>query len=113
MSSKNVLKTVTVLSAGDASTASLTSSVTNVQFLDDISYQAIWTGTPTGTLKIQASLNNTDWFDLANTFTSVPAGSASNSGVNLPTIAYPYLRAVYTKTSGTGALTFLICAKGL
>lgn len=113
MSSKNVLKPVIVLNAGDASTATLTSSSTNIQFLDDIAYQAIWTGTPTGTLTIEASLDNSNWATITTTFTSNPAGSASNSVANVPTAGYSYLRVKYTRTSGTGTLTIYVAGKGI
>jgi hypothetical protein len=65
------------------------------------------TGTPTGTFKLQASFDGTNWVDTPNAsteFTSQPAGAYDIvcNWTNLPGTQW---RLVYTRTSGSGTLT--------
>lgn len=130
---KNSLPSYKTINGGDMSAASLTSTVTNIQFLDDIGYQFSWTGSPVGTLAIQVSAdyaadlngnvtNAGHWAPMVFTYwngaafvtdTSIPTSVGSPIYLDLSLLSAPYIRAVYTKTSGTGTLTAYVTAKML
>lgn len=88
--------------------------------------QAVWTGTPTGTFKLQASCDTppnqsqvanggpdpiTHWDDIANSSYAV-GGSAGSYTWNFNGSFYNYMRLVYTNASGTGTVTANLCVKG-
>ncbi len=96
--------------------ATVTSSVADLKFLDDASVQFIWYSgaTPVGAINLQGSNEVVDsftsvasWTDLS---TSIYTGSVALSGntgsylYNIPTAGFRWLRAVYTRTSGSGSL---------
>lgn len=114
-----------LLSAGDMSQTTLASSGVYLGQLLTGSFQAIYTGSPVGTLIIQGSndnvplltagganpaINVTNWtaIDLA----TVDISAAGSKMFNLQFMGYLWARAFYTKTSGTGALTIKFCGKG-
>lgn len=89
------------------------------------SIQAVWTGTPTGTFKLQASCDPCNpyepnqyvpinWTDIANSSAAVSA--AGNFTWNIFWASYNWVRMVYTDGSGgtsTAVLTsVLFNAKG-
>lgn len=89
------------------------------------SVQAIYTGTPTGTLKLQASADPykeasavqpetpTNWSDISNSSVSLTA--AGDILWNINGAFYNFVRVVYTDTSGgmsTAVLNVIINAKG-
>lgn len=133
MSRKTNIKQFNTIAAGDMSLASLTSAVTDIQFLDDIGIQFTWSGSPVGSFAIQVSAdysqdlngnvqNAGHWVPLTFTYwngvtfvtdTSVPTSVGSPIYVDLALLSAPYIRAVYTKASGTGSLTTTITAKML
>ncbi len=130
-SRKNNLKHFDTIAAGDMSQASLTSAVTDIQFLDDIGLQFTFTGSPVGTFAIQVSANYSqdlngnvqrvgNWVPITMTYwdgaafvtgTSIPTSVGSPIYVDLALLSAPYIRVVYTKGSGTGVLTSTITAK--
>lgn len=113
------------------SQASLTSSVTDIQFLDDIGIQFTWSGSPVGDFSIEISANyNQDylgnvetvgnWVPLTLTYwnglsfvtdTTVPTSVGSPIYIDLALLSAPFIRVIYTKTSGTGTLQATITAK--
>lgn len=67
-----------------------------------------WSGTPTGTLKLQHSFDNATWFDTpgaSTEFTAQPAGSAASVATNWYNMPGTVARIAYTRTSGSGTLT--------
>ncbi len=123
---KNTLYPYKAISAGDMSQASITSSITDILFLDNIGLQMNWTGTPTGTFSVQVSndyvpgpqgqpaLKAGNW----NAYTlspalGAPSGSAGTTAGSLTGCPFRYVKLVYTKTSGTGSLDFFISGKAL
>lgn len=87
--------------------------------------QAIITGTPTGTIKLQASADPetndtipltapTNWVDIANSSVSVSA--AGGTMWNVSDVAYNYVRVVYTdgsSGSSTAVVTATFNGKGI
>lgn len=116
-----------VISAGDMS-GNLTSLITVIQRLPGISYDLVWTGTPTGTFAVQVSNTVTlrpdgtaatagSWNTLptsafAGTYPA-PAGSAGNGFLDIVGTEAYAVRLVYTFVSGSGSLTVIPCAKVL
>lgn len=126
MAAKSFLKPYKVVSAGDMSTASITSPVTAIQTIDNIGYQLNWTGTPTGTFNIQVSMdyepgkspddkpfNAGTWTTVTLTVPVVASGSADNAYVDLDQLSAPYIRVVYTRTSGSGSLNAFVTGKAI
>ncbi len=101
----------TIISAGDMSLASLTSTTINLDFKLIVAIQAVYTGSPVGTLKLQGSIGGTSWSDISGSSTAIT--TSGDVLYNITDIGYRYIRAVYTKTSGTGSLTVEINAKGI
>ena len=126
MSAKTFIKPFKVLTAGDMSQSSLTSAITAVQMVDNISYQFVFTGTPTGTFTIEVSAdyepgrspnsepaNPGHWDTLPITPALLALGTDGSIFVDLNQMGAPYIRAVYSRTSGTGSVDIFITAKAL
>lgn len=134
MARKNTLQSYKTINAGDMSTASLTSTVTSIQYLDDIGVQFTWSGSPVGTFAVQVSadfvrddtngqvMNTGHWVPIVLSYwngtvfvtdTSLPTSVGSPIYVDLALLSAPWIRVVYTKTSGTGTLTAVITGKEL
>jgi len=66
-----------------------------------------YTGAPTGTFKLQASVDSNDspvnWEDLP--FTSAATGIPGTVLFNIANVFYSWVRIVYTRTGGTGTIT--------
>lgn len=108
---KNVLPPYKALSAGDLSQATVASSATNIEGYDNVAIQINATGTPTGTFSVQGSVDNTNWIAIDLPTAPTLSGAADQILVNLAALAFPYIRTVYTKTSGTGAADVWITGK--
>lgn len=103
--------------------ATITSAVTNIQFLDNVGYQFVFTGSPVGEITIEVSIDHSEnsqgVVSTAGTWTALtltPTASVSAAGniyVDLNQLSAPWVRAVYTKTSGTGTLNAYLCAKAV
>lgn len=109
---KNNLITYTTIDGGDMS-GNLTSVSTDIRWLDNIVLYASWTGTPSGSFKVQVSPDNQTWFDL-NIIPPPPAsGIAGTHRIALHQLPDPYIRIVYVAASGAGTLTTKIAGKML
>lgn len=108
---KNVLKPIILLAGGDLSQATVTSSALQMQFLDNVSLQLNGTGTPTGTFDLQGSLDQTNWVSITLPSAAAFAGSATSILMDLNQLSFPYIRIVYTRTSGSGTLTIYASGK--
>lgn len=104
--------------------ATLTSLVTNIQRLDDVGYQANFTGSPVGVFTVQFSAdyvqdfmgnvtNTGNWITAPLGSPSAASGSAGSVYIDLAGLSAPWIRLVYTKTSGTGTLNAFITGKML
>lgn len=107
---KNNLATYVSLSSGDMS-GNLTSASTDIRWLDNVVMYLAFTGTPTGTFKVQTSPDNSTWYDLQLTPSPTASGAGGSHRIGLNQLPDPYVRAAYTATSGAGALTVTIAGK--
>jgi hypothetical protein len=106
--------------------STLQSNPTNISGMDDVGYSGSFTGAPVGTFSVQASVDYqpglapTDYPINAGTWTTLPlngtvtaSGSPDNFFIDVTLISAPWIRLVYTPTSGTGTLSVWVCGKGL
>lgn len=106
----------------------ITSPVSNIEFMDNVGIQLNFTGSPVGNFQIQISIdydqdNNGNVITQGNwvpiTFPSpisgenIPTSSGSPIYIDLNQLSAPWVRVVYTRTSGTGTLNSFICGKML
>lgn len=125
MSRKSNLKRYKMVTAGDMSTASITSPVTNIEWLDNIGVQLNWTGSPVGNFQVQVSMdydqdingnviNAGNWVAIllqpANSV-NAPTSLGSPIYIDLNQLSAPWIRVVYARTSGSGSLNAFITAK--
>ncbi len=134
MSEKRVLRPSQTITNGDMSQASLTSLVTEIQYIDDIGVQLDWTGSPVGNFQVQVSsnykrydpsnktTNSGTWVPLVLSYwngsifvtgTDIPTSLGSPIYLDLALLSAPFARIVYTKTSGTGTLQCNITGKAV
>lgn len=113
-------------------TADLSASVNGgaiaIDWLNGYSLVVSWTGTPTGTLKLQGSNDAWDedsqptqpefersaatWVDIAGSST-VTGGAAGSFSWNAADQNYQAVRLVYVRTGGTGSLTGIFRGKSV
>ena len=130
MSRKNNLRQFKTIDAGDMS-ANITSSITNIQFLDNIGIQLNFSGSPVGDFQIEVSAdyaqdlngavsNPGNWtpvllgYMLSGSYTMddvIPSSVGSPVYIDLNQLSAPWIRIVYTATSGSGSLDAIITAK--
>lgn len=111
-----------IIDAGDMS-GDLTSSVISLDQVYGYSVQAVFTGSPNGTLKLQCSDDPgsaeraplgsgvTNWTDITGATFSITGAGDATFNVNLA--FYKWARLVYTRTSGSGSLTARCNTKGM
>lgn len=78
--------------------------------LENLFFEFSWTGTPTGTIVLQASADGLTWINISTM--AAPAGSASAGFNEQKAIGYAFCRVAYTFTSGAGTLTVNYSGKG-
>ena len=91
--------------------SSLTSPAVGIQFLDNVGIMASWTGTPTGTFAVQVSVDTVTWVPITLSPAITASGSADQAYFELNQLSAPYIRLVYTASSGSGTLNALVTAK--
>lgn len=99
----------------DMSQASCTSSWVDVQPNSMFFIQVKYTGSPVGTLVLQASNDKVvaSTMDDTTTYNSTIAVSGpGNDAWNVDGIGFQWVRVVYTRTSGSGTLTGTFNGKG-
>lgn len=130
MSSRPQIRKFPVITDGDLSQATITSSVTIIQDITVAGYSFSWVGTtPIGTIALQVSNDyelNADgrtvknagtWSTATINVNGVPAQSAPLTGntgtgfIDISLMGAYAVRTVYTKTSGTGTLQAIIVGK--
>lgn len=114
---------VTMMSAGDMSTASLTTIGLDIQQLYSYAIGAVFSGTMAGTFVLQVSsdivlmapgsdpaANVINWYDYTDSAVSISEGG--NYLWNVNPAGYRWVRLKYTKSSGTGSLSVYFDGKG-
>lgn len=105
--------------------ANINSPASALENIFGYAIQAVYTGTPTGSLKLQISCDPiqnatpnptlpTNWVDLINSSVNVSAAGAYIW--NIPDVNYTWVRVVYTDGSSgasTAVLNVIINAKGV
>lgn len=100
----------------------ITSLVTNVQYVDRVGIQLNFTGTPTGTFQIQVSAdyaqdingnvtNTGTWNSIVLSSTPVASGTSGSVYVDIIATSAPWIRTQYVGTSGSGTLNGFITTK--
>ena len=129
---KNQLTRFNTLSSSNTG-VNLTSSVTDIRFLDDIGYQFTWSGTASGAVQVQVSadhdqdylgniINAGNWIPLTlsyfngstnTTATSIPTTVGSPIYIDLALLSAPWIRSAFIASSSTntGLMTATITAK--
>jgi len=121
-STKRNLKKFQSLTSGNMASASLTSAVTNIELLDNVGVQINFTGSPVGTFEIQVSadydrdaqgnvITAGNWIPISFPTTPAATGSSGQIYLDMTQLSAPWIRTVYTRTSGTGSLNVFITAK--
>jgi hypothetical protein len=119
---KNALLKERIITSGDMSQSFITSSITGIQYLDNIGIQLNWTGTPIGSFSFQVSIDHAqdnrgnvtvvgNWVTLAVSPTIAAAGTSDQAYVDINQTGATFIRVLYTKTSGTGTLNAFLSAK--
>jgi hypothetical protein len=119
----NLLNPVVAINAASMAT-SLTSSVVEIKEQDNVGVQLDFSGAPVGTFECQVSMNYAqdaignvtnagNWIPVDLTGTPTAAGAADHIYIDLNQLSAPYIRVVYTRTSGTGSLTCRINGKAV
>jgi hypothetical protein len=97
--------------------ASFNSSVFSLADVMGYSIQAVFTGSPNGVFKLQASNDMVsavgdivNWTDIAST--SIAINSNGTAMWNIADVYYRWVRLVYTRTSGTGSCDAVLNARG-
>ena len=102
-------QTINLLTNADMSgTITSPSQALNISF--GYSIQAIYSGSPSGIIKLRVCNDNYNFVDLADSSITI---SSSGSWVwNVPEAMYLYTRVVYTPTTGSGSLSLILTYKG-
>jgi len=119
MSAKKNLPLFAMASAGDLST-NFTSKPTMISTVDRVMLVINVTGTPTGVLSVQASIdyapatsskpNTGTWFNMPLSLTAL-AGAAQDYVIDMAATSINALRLNYVSTSGAGNITANIFGK--
>lgn len=89
--------------------ADITSEAINLVKKEGVAVQAIFTGSPTGTLKIEGSIDGINY--TAITETSLSITEAGDVLYNLRDVNYLWARLRWVFTSGTGVLNAFFATK--
>lgn len=92
--------------------ATTTSATIDISNIVAFAIQFTWTGTPTGTVSINASCDGTNWTLIPNSSSATGAGPGTFL-VNYFEAGFRYIQAVYTNTSGTGTVIAVYNGKGV
>lgn len=113
----NSLRKGTVINAVSMAT-SITSLPTAIQFLDNVYYQIIWSGTsPVGVMEVQVSnsyderLGTGSWDTVVLPVSPSVAANTGSISIDLNQLGAPWVRILYTRTSGVGTMSAYISAK--
>ncbi len=113
--STNQLTPVWLIHSGDMS-GDLASDPVTTEFNDNVGIQVTWTGTPTGVLDVQVSMDitNLGWQSVPfDPSPSQPAGADGSNWYEINQTPAGFVRLIYTAASGAGVLKAKIAAKSV
>src|SRR4051812_28064818 len=84
------------------------SNTIKIKYANLAGIQLNWTGTPTGTINLQGSLDDSTYVTMTLSAAIAPAGSADTGLIDILDTAMPYLKILYTRTSGTGSMNIYL-----
>jgi hypothetical protein len=97
----NVFAYTKIVNSGNMA-ASITSDIYTIAGRKVYAIHAIYTGSPVGTLTLEASNDGSTWATVTGSSTAV--SGASNTFFNVADAGYEMVRLKYTLASGTGTL---------
>lgn len=97
-----------IVTAGSMA-ATITSSTITLASKTGYAMQAVYTGSPVGTLTVEGSNDGTTWSTVTDSTVAVSA--AGSTLYNISGVQYELARLLYTFTSGTGSLTVYASSK--
>lgn len=97
--------------ANGSMTSTITGSIYDMEQSYGYAAAFQWTGTPTGTVKIQQSLDQILWFDVAAS-SQATGGLSGTFYYENPTSMALFVRPVFVFSSGTGTLNVTMAKKG-
>lgn len=107
MARKMVGRPFQVVTSGDMS-SDITGEETTVTFTDNVGFQVVWIGTPTGTFSVEGTIDGITWtaLDVRDADGNPPnaAGAAGSLLININQLPYDKVRLKYDATSGSGTL---------
>jgi len=107
---KRILEPFTLLSA-ESMGASFSSPATSFKYMDRVMLHITTTGTPTGTLSVQTSINGQTGWEIVPLGMNPLAGVNDDYVIDMQVTALPFLRINYVRTSGTGTCTAVLSGK--
>lgn len=113
-STRKYLPPYKIVTDGDMS-ANITSTVTEIKYLDQISIQITSVNTNAiGQFSIEGSLDNLTFVPITLSPTIAATTSGNNDAiiVDMKLLSFPYIRVKYTRTSGAGICQVYISGKG-
>ncbi len=120
MAQKNYIHYQVLVNGTMTGTSVLTSEITEIRGFDNISYEADFTGTPTGTFSVQVSNSydpitnpNAVFVILPLSPTPVASGSSGVVGIDINQSGFKWIKLVYTNASGSGTLNAYVSGKAL
>jgi hypothetical protein len=109
-----------IFNASDMS-GSLISDPIELIYLDNVSLLLVWTGTPTGTFKIEvanefpADMANPSytptWVDLPLTPAIIATGAGDSAFIDFTQIPSAFMRVKYNRSGGSGSLNGSVTSK--
>ncbi len=118
---KNALNNFKIANAVSMA-ADITSTVTNIQFMDNIGIQMNFTGDAVGPFYVQISAdyqqnaqgvvtNAGNWVNLVLDPIPAATGTGGSIYIDMTQLSAPWIRLFYDRTSGTGTLNAFIVGK--
>lgn len=107
---KNFAPAFKVVTDGDMALQVIT-EISTINWLDNMGYQVIWSGTPVGEFFVDATINGTDWEALDFGSSMVAAGVAGSFLINMNQLPYLSIRLRYEPTSSDGVLNAWVMGK--
>lgn len=118
-----IQKSYQIITSGNMA-ASITSAAQEIQYQDNIGIQLNWSGAPVGTFSVQISMDHKEdiegnivtagnWITLPLSPAITASGTPDTAYIDLNQQSAPYVRVVYTRTSGTGTLNAFVTGKAI